>query len=113
MNQIQLTQVAELNDRFRKGDFSLGMLSMSPKVEALSNQEKQTLLQAVGKVDNFIETKATNSSKLHEFGLVTHHETEYIWEIDYCDKQLKSISPNPADPNCTSRILTLMRIDEF
>lgn len=113
MTQTQLTQIAQLNDQFRQGDFSLGKLSMSPKVETLPNQEKQALLQVVGNTNNFIETKVSNSSKLHDFGLVTHRDTEYIWEIDYYDKQLNSNSPNPADPRCTNRILTLMRADEY
>jgi len=102
-----------LNDQFRKGDSSLGLWYMAPKVAALPQAQKQELVESVQEIDNFIETKATRPNSEHDFGLVTYNETDYLWTIDYSDKQLKSPSPNPADPSCTTRVLTLMRADEY
>lgn len=112
MNQTQQHKVVVLNDQFRKGDSRLGLWSITSRVAAQPENRKQELLQAVRDLDNFVETKAVNPSQ-HDIGLVTQDDTDYLWEIDYCDKSLNSRSPNPADPGCTSRILTLMRADEY
>ena len=113
IHTVQQSEIAALNDRFRKGDFSLGLWSMTPKVAALEENKKQALFQAVRSLDNFIETEAVSPSREHDFGLVTQDDTDYLWEIDYCDPSLTSRSPNPADPSCTVRVLTLMRVDEY
>jgi hypothetical protein len=86
---------------------------MTPKVSALPEDKKQALLAAVQNLDNFIETEEVSPFREHDFGLVTQDDTDYLWEIDYCDKSLKSKSPNPVDSGCTVRVLTLMREDEY
>ena len=113
MYTLQQSEISALNDRFRKGDFSLGLWSITPKVAALAEDSQQALFQAVRALDNFIETEAVSPSGKHDFGLVTQDDTDYFWEIDYWDKSLTSRSPNPADPGCTVRVLTLMRADEY
>ncbi len=65
---------------------------MAPKVASLPQDQKQELVESVQELDNFIETKATKLGSEHNFGLVTYNETDYLWTIDYGDKQLKSCS---------------------
>lgn len=115
MNQHQQLKITQLNDQFRKGDPSLGLFSMTPKVETLPADQKHKLLEDISKVDHFInpEPKAASSGEEHDFGLVSEDEIDYYWEVDYYNKDLKSSSPNPADPNCTVRVLTVMRADEY
>lgn len=112
MNQAQYDEVVVLNDQFRKGNSRLGLWSITSRVAALPEDKKQELLQAVRDVDNFVETIAVKPSQ-HDTGLVTQDDMDYLWEIDYCDKSLNCRSPNPVDLGCTSRILTLMRADEY
>ena len=113
MSTVQQSEIAALNDQFRKGDFSLSRWFLTPKVAALAEDKKQELFQAVRSLDNFIETETVSPSGEHNFGLVTQDNTDYLWEIDYYDQSLTSISPNPSDPGYTVRVLTLMRADEY
>ena len=113
MNKMQCDRVAFLNDRFRKKAWKNGELSLSPFVEALPNNKRQELLQAVGSVDYFIDPPLHTSVNLHDFGLVTLDDTDYLWEINYYDRTLRSNSPNPADSNCTIRVLTLLKLEEY
>ena len=108
MNQTQSKQITELNDKFRKQELSSDRLTLSPKVEALPENKKELLINAVSNVDYFVEGDSS-----HDLGLVTVEDTYYLWEIDYYDKNLRSSSPNPADPNCTTRVLTILRMDEY
>ncbi len=113
MSKIQQHKTVALNDRFRKGESSLGVWSTTPKVRALPEARKQALFRAVQSVDNFVKSPPVNLSAEHDTGIVTQDDTDYLWEIDYCNKSLTAKSPNPADPDCTARILTLMRVDEY
>jgi hypothetical protein len=49
----------------------------------------------------------------HDFGALAFWGTRYFWKIDYYDRALQMHSPDPADPAVTSRVLTLMRADEY
>lgn len=113
MNFRQINQLALLNDQFRKGEPTDQQLSLSPKVEALPETQKQKLLETVKKVDFYLETPVVSFLSFHSLGLVMLDDTEYLWEIDYYDKSCKSLSPDPTDPNCTTRILTVLERDEY
>lgn len=49
----------------------------------------------------------------HDFGAVTFEGTRYFWKIDTYDRALRMHSPDAADPAVTSRVLTIMRADEY
>lgn len=113
MIKVYQSAVLALNDQFRRGNSELGLWSITPKVAALPQERKQAVIEAVQCVDAFIENKAVSVSQEHDFGVVTENDTDYLWEIDYYDKHLKTKSTNPADPECTTRVLTLMQADEY
>jgi hypothetical protein len=49
----------------------------------------------------------------HDFGAVAFQGTRYFWKIDTYDRALQMHSPDPSDPAVTSRVLTIMRADEY
>lgn len=49
----------------------------------------------------------------HDFGAVEHDGVRYFWKIDAYDRSLTFASPDSADPSVTTRVLTIMRADEY
>jgi hypothetical protein len=49
----------------------------------------------------------------HDFGGITLQSVRYLWKIDYFDRSMTLHSPDPSDPDVTSRVLTIMRADEY
>jgi hypothetical protein len=46
-------------------------------------------------------------------GRFTAGGEDYYWKIDYYDHELEFHSPDPANPEVTVRVLTIMRVDEY
>ncbi len=103
--------IAELNDRFRKGDNTLGQWMITDGVQALPKELQMQLVQLVQSFDNF-----TLDSDIHgerDFGEVALDGENYFWKIEYYDPTLTHYSADPASPNATRRVMTLMRADEY
>lgn len=49
----------------------------------------------------------------HDFGSVKVRGETYFWKIDYYDLKCQYGSPDPSNPNITTRVLTIMRADEY
>jgi hypothetical protein len=49
----------------------------------------------------------------HDLGAVESEGARYFWKIDYYDRKLEFGSDNPADPEQTARVLTIMRAEEY
>jgi hypothetical protein len=66
------------------------------------------------RVAEFTEFKADNDPYgEHDFGKIEIEGESYFWKIDCYDKSLESGSPDPSDPAVTTRVLTIMRADEY
>lgn len=103
--------IAELNDRFRQGDMSLGQYMMTTGVQALPTDKQNQLHQLVQNFDQF--TPDNDPYGEHDFGKVTLDGDEYFWKIDYYDPTLTRHSDDPASLNATRRVLLLMCTDEY
>ncbi len=49
----------------------------------------------------------------HDFGVVEMRGYKCFWKIDYYDADSEMLSPDPADPDVTRRVLTVMLADEY
>ncbi len=107
----QQCKIAELNDRFRKGDSSLGLWLITVGVDALPSDKKQSLIQAMRVYNNFSEDNDPYGE--HDFGIVDQDGAEYFWEIICYDKSLQHLSGHPTNLKTTTRVLTLMRAEEY
>ena len=106
-------KIRELNDEFRTNLFkrSENLLCLSEMVSALSTREQLQILDKVAKFNDFTEENDPYGE--HDFGKVSIGDEDYFFKIDYYDNDLKYGSPNPAEPTCTKRVLTLMQASEW
>jgi hypothetical protein len=49
----------------------------------------------------------------HDFGSLDIDGTTIFWNIDLYDNDLKFGSPNREDPSVTTRVLTILRAEEY
>lgn len=106
----QPNPIAALNDAFRR-DFRRGRLVLTQGVASRGDAELQQLLGEVQRFDQF--TPDNDPYGEHDFGKVMVEQISYFWKIDCFDLDLRCGSPDPANADVTTRILTVMRSDEY
>ena len=84
---------------------------MTRGVEALGPLVVAQLIHCLRTYDRFDEGDDPYGE--HDFGAFEYGGTKFFWKIDYYDPSLSMHSENPADPDKTVRILTLMLADEY
>lgn len=103
-------RIRVLNDNFRSS-FVGGRVLTTTGVAELSVDTKARVLLAVQSFSNF--TTDNDPHREHDFGEIEIEGERYFWKIDYYDLDLKFGSEIPEDPNVTTRVLTIMRADEY
>ncbi|MCJ9749653.1 DUF3768 domain-containing protein [Neorhizobium sp. BETTINA12A] len=110
MNIDRTRLISELNDRLRE-TFGGGRVMLTREVQSLPDDERAQLLQTVRAFDAF--DAANDPHGEHDFGRVLVAGHGYFWKIDYFDSDLQYLSPDPADEAVTTRVMTIMREDEY
>ena len=103
-------RIRVLNDNFRSTLVG-GQVVMTAGVDALPLDTKARVLLAVQSFSNF--TKDNDPHGEHDFGSFEIEGEHYFWKIDYYALDLRGGSEDPADPNGTTRVMTIMRADEY
>jgi len=103
-------RIRGLNDAFRR-TFVGGMIMITAGVEALPVEQRRSLLEKVRAFDVFTDDNDPHGE--HDFGAVDEGGVRCFWKIDYYDRATEMGSPDPADPAVTTRVLTIMRADEY
>ena len=103
-------RIRALNDAFRR-TFVGGAVMITAGVEAMPLDQRRSLLAKVRAFDAFSEDNDPHGE--HDFGAVDEGGVRYFWKIDYYDRATEFGSPDPADPAVTTRVLTIMRADEY
>lgn len=80
-------------------------------INALRPLEKMAILSAVQSFNTFSADNDPHGE--HDFGSIEHDGQKVFFKIDYYDKTLKSGSENPADPQQTTRVMTVMLANEY
>ena len=99
-----------LNDNFRS-TLNGGQVVMTQGVDALPIATKARVLLAVQFFSNF--TKNNDPHREHDFGNFNVEGETYFFKVDYYALDMQAGSEDPADPNVTTRVLTIMRADEY
>lgn len=102
--------VCGLNDEFRR-DFSRGRAVLTAGVADLPSDTIAELLRAVQSFDSFDAGNDPHGE--HDFGKVEMSGEVYFWKIDCYDPDLLYGSTDPADPAVTTRVMTIMRSEEY
>lgn len=103
-------RIRALNDQFRK-TLRGGHVFMTPGIAALGEETVGRLLATISLFDDFCE--ANDPYRERDFGAFDFDQRRVFFKIDYYDKSLTAHSPNPADPEVTQRVITVMLADEY
>ncbi len=103
-------RIQVLNDNFRS-TFVGGRVVMTQGVDALPLDTKARVVLAVQSFDKF--TADNDPHREHDFGSLEIQGETYFFKIDYYALDMIGGSEDPADPEKTTRVLTIMRADEY
>ncbi len=104
------TKIAALNDRLRQTYWG-GKVMTTPGINDLPEDTQLAIFRAVMEYDDF--TEANDPHGEHDFGKVVVSGVSCFWKIDYYDHTLTWGSDEPANPDVTTRVLTIMRASEY
>ena len=104
-------RIRALNDAFRAPALTLRGWLLTAGVEAKGPEFIHAAIAAVQAYDRFDEDSDPNGE--HDFGSLELEGETIFWKIDYYDLELRLGSPDPADPEKTRRLLTLMLASDY
>ena len=84
---------------------------MTPGVNALPLDTKARVLLAVQRFNKF--SADNDPHREHDFGSFEIDGERYFFKLDYYTLDMTAGSEDPADPEKTTRVLTIMRADEY
>jgi hypothetical protein len=102
--------IRTLNDALRT-TFEGGRVLVTQGVRALPLEVNAAALSAVQAFDAF--TPENDPYGEHDFGSFELQGARIMWKIDYYDPSLTGGSEDPADPEVTTRVLTIMLAEEY
>lgn len=105
-----MTDIKTLNDTFRQ-TFTGGRVMLTAGINAKSQDDIAKILSEVRNFNHF--TKDNDPYNEHDFGSFDYKGNKIFWQIDYYDLNNQYLSANPADPNITNRVLTIMLAEEY
>jgi hypothetical protein len=104
MTTAEATTIADLNDRFRKGDNRLGITQVTAGVNALTSEQQQELFRLVRVFDDF--TAENDPYRARDFGSVEMDGEKYFWKIDL-DLDMRYHPKVPSDLASTHRTVII------
>jgi hypothetical protein len=107
---VTAASIRELNDAFRRS-FEGGKVVLAAGVAELPDMVKVAAMLAVREFDEF--TVDNDPHLEHDFGAFELCQRKFFWKIDYYDAALEGGSGDPADPEKTTRVLTIMLADDY
>ena len=103
-------RIAELNDRLRLTGHG-GRVMMTRGVLSLGDEIVSEIIAAVRAHDEF--TEADDPHHERDFGAVEARGRRIFFKIDYYDASYIYRSEDPADPELTRRVMTIMLAEEY
>jgi hypothetical protein len=105
-----MNRIACLNDG-RRRTFEGGRVVLTEGIAALSEHDCAQVLERVRSFDAFSPENDPHGE--HDFGNFDVAGVIYFFKVDYYAPNMDGGSEDPADPAKTTRVLTIMRADEY
>ena len=105
-----MNDIATLNDKFRRS-FINGEVLLSAGIAAMSSEDKANIISMVQNFNDF--TPSNDVYGEHDFLSIDYKGNKIFAKIDYYDLNNQYHSENPANPDITNRILTIMTVFEW
>ena len=105
-----MSRIKELNDAFRT-TFEGGQVLITAGVSALPPILASDVLDRVRTFTDF--TPDNDPHDEHDVGRFELAGHKFLWKIDYYDKSMTYGSEDPADPEQTTRVLTVMLAEDY
>lgn len=102
--------IAKLNDAFRQ-TFIGSRVTLTEGVNALDTKSRLELLRKVQQFTAF--TGDNDPHAEHDFGTIEIDGQGFFWKLDYYDLTFTAGSEDPANSAVTTRVLIIMRTDEY
>ena len=84
---------------------------ITPGVAALGPEAVERIVKTIAVFDDFCH--ANDPHEEHDFGSFDTEGHTIMFKIDYYDPTLSMYSADPADPNVTERVITIMLVEEY
>jgi hypothetical protein len=109
-SQFDTERIRQLNDAHRQ-TYAGGTVLITQGVQVLSAEVQTDVLQSVRTFNHFDQDNDPHGE--HDFGNFAIGDQRFFFKIDYFDLDMAGGSEDPADPAKTTRVLTIMRADEY
>jgi Protein of unknown function (DUF3768) len=109
-NALERDRIRALNDAFRRS-FVGGTVIVTAGFNSLSAGQRHLVLARIRAFNNFNEDNDPHGE--HDFGLIDGGDVRVFWKIDYYDHEMELMSTDPAGPSVTTRVLTVMLVEEY
>ena len=106
----RMTTIRALNDQLRRFGIG-GTIVVTSGIQALGRDRIAELMVAIAQFDAF--SSANDPYGEHDCAAVDILGRRVLWKIDYYDRNLELASPDPAAPNVTKRVMTVMLAEEY
>ena len=105
-----MTDIKTLNDKLRKHLIG-GRVMLTAGINAKSQDDIARILSKVRHFNN--STEANDPYNEHDFVSFDYKAETIYFKIDYYDKNYQYLSEDPANPNLTNRVMTVMLASEY
>lgn len=105
-----MSDIATLNDTFRK-TFIGGQVLLTAGIAAMSSEDKANIISMVQNFNDF--THSNDVYGEHDFLSIDYKGNKIFAKIDYYDLNYEFMSENPANPDITNRVLTILLSCEY
>ena len=106
----RVERIRKLNDLLRCQNAG-GRIMITAGINALCPETVRSIHTAVSAFDAFDQENDPHGE--HDCATLTVEGIKVLWKIDYYDTTMSEGSEDPSDPTVTTRVLTVMRAEEY